>query len=257
MAIRVGGPAAPPPPTAGGDQGGPERPAEAPASADQFKGQVQSFLALAQGKAPPKLVAQLMSDLSKLTSAREVPQRFSSDLTVAKPDLVEHPQLMREDKAQRLFDFAVPYVQKAAELKATPEVMNQLVQQAQAQGFAELRTGDKDGVQALRELTKEPAGKVADAAGTMKFDAPTWPQVPRPIVPMAEAEKQRNEKDDEPRSKGVLSRNTLWNVLHLFRDDGYEDRESAKQREEKSQLVLMAGLVLVFITIIVVVLATL
>ena len=212
---------------------------------------------LAQGKAPPKGVAQLMSDLSKLTSATEVPQRFGSDLTVAKPDLVEHPQLMREDKAQRLFDFAVPYVQKAAELKATPEVMNQLVQQAQAQGFAELRTGDKDGVQALRELTKEPAEKVADAAGTMKFDAPTWPQVPRPIVPMAEAEKQRNEKDDEPRSKGVLGRNTLWNVLHLFRDDGYEDRESAKQREEKNQLVLMAGLVLVFITIIVVVLATL
>jgi hypothetical protein len=257
MAIRVGGPSAAPPPTAGGDQPGPEKPADAPAPADQFKGTTQSFLALAQGKAPPKMDAQLMSDLSKLTSAQEVPQRFGSDLTVAKPDLVEHPQLQREDKAQRLFDFAVPYVQKAAELKATPEVMNQLVQTAQAQGFAELRTGEKDGVQALRELIKEPVEKMTDVAGAMRFDAPTWPQVPRAIVPMAEAEKQRNERDDEPRSKGVLGRNTLWNVLHLFRDDGYEDRESAKQREEKNQLVLMAGLVLVFITIIVVVLATL
>src|SRR4051812_19114833 len=117
MAIRVVGPAAPPPPTTGGDAPGPDKPADPAPPPDAFKGLVQSFHLLAQGKAPPKMLSQLMSDLSKLTSAKEVPARFGSDLTVAKPDLVEHPALMREEKAQRLFDFAVPYVQKAAELK--------------------------------------------------------------------------------------------------------------------------------------------
>jgi hypothetical protein len=258
MAMRVGPSSNVPPP---GAASAPEAPkSDAPAPPDAFNGKPAPSLALlAQGKVPLRTPLQLASNLSRLSQAAEVPQRFASDLAVAKPDLVEHPSvLLREDKAQRLFDFAVPYAQKALELKAPPEVLTQLVKQAELAGFNQLRSGDKNGTEALRELLKVPPDKLGEVASAMKFDAPTWPQVPQPIVPRREADEARNENPaDERTTNKTLGRNTLWNVLHLFRSDGFDDRESAKQREEKNQLALIAALVLVFITIIVVVLATL
>jgi hypothetical protein len=46
-------------------------------------------------------------------------------------------------------------------------------------------------------------------------------------------------------------------VLHLFRDDGKDDRDSAEQREALTQLAFVAGLVLVFLAVVAIVLATL
>jgi hypothetical protein len=258
MAIRIGSSPVVPGPASQPDADAP-KPPDAP-KPDAFNAKAGPNLAmLSQGKAPLHTPKELGGDLSKLSQAAEVPHRFGADVAIAKNDLVNHPALtQRDDKAQRLFDFAVPYAQKVVELKATPEVMNQFLQAAQANGYQELHNGQKDGVHALKELLNLPSDKIAETANAMRFDAPSWPQVPLPITATNESDKSRNEDDGERHTTHKrLGRNMLWNALHLFRSDGEDDRESAKQREEKNQLALVAALVLVFLAIIVVVLATL
>jgi len=258
MTIRIGSSPAVPPPASQPDADAPQKQPDAP-KPDAFNAKAQPNLAmLSQGKVPLHTPKELGGDLSKLSEAAEVPQRFGADVAIAKNDLVNHPALTeRADKAQRLFDFAVPYAQKVVELKATPEVANQFLQAAQLNGYQELHNGHKDGVHALKELLNLPPDKIAETANAMRFDAPSWPQVPRPITATDESDKSRNQDDGEHHTNKRLGRNMLWNVLHLFRSDGEDDRESARQREEKNQLALVAGLVLVFLAIIVVVLATL
>jgi hypothetical protein len=74
--------------------------------------------------------------------------------------------------------------------------------------------------------------------------------------PVANASAPFGDPDDgleqrEGTTNKRLGSNTLWNVLHLFRDDGKDDRESAKQREEKSQAFWIAALVFVLLAVIV------
>jgi hypothetical protein len=41
----------------------------------------------------------------------------------------------------------------------------------------------------------------------------------------------------------------LWNVLHLFRDDGAQGRESAAQRDEMNRLAVGMGLALALLAL--------
>jgi len=68
-------------------------------------------------------------------------------------------------------------------------------------------------------------------------------------VPLSEREEEEPALRD--RTNKRLGSHMLWNVLHLFRDDGEDGRESADQREAKSQAFLIAGLVFVLLAIIV------
>lgn len=51
-----------------------------------------------------------------------------------------------------------------------------------------------------------------------------------------------------------LGKSPLWNVLHLFRDDGKQDRESAAQRDEMNRLVVGMALAMGFLTLMAVIL---
>jgi hypothetical protein len=54
-----------------------------------------------------------------------------------------------------------------------------------------------------------------------------------------------------------LGPNSLWNVLHLFRADGRQGRESAAQRDEMNRLVVGMALVIGFLTLVAILMFTL
>jgi hypothetical protein len=240
--------------------------------------------ALAQG-ADPKPLKELTSNLATLKQAAEVPGRFASDLEAARPELVNHPALLRADKAQRLFEFAVPYTQAAVTKSTTPEekheVAGEFLIRAEQGGYGLLQPRDaqdplaRNGLAALREMLEaQTPEQVAERAATHRFDIPSWPSdaamlaearaaatdqqlQPQPLTPSGapvapptpeEEEQARRDRNTNKRLGGRM----LWNVLHLFRDDGEDDRESAEQREAKAQAFLIAGLVFVLLAVIVV-----
>lgn len=244
--------------------------------------------AVAHG-ADPKPLKELTSNLATLKQAAEVPGRFASDLEAARPELVNHPALLRADKAQRLFEFAVPYTQAAVTKSTTPEekheVAGELLIRAEQGGYGLLQPRDaqdpfaKNGLAALKEMLEaQTPEQVAERAATHSFDIPSWPSdaamlaearaaaqqqpqamgqsglvqnpnAPGTFVDQTEEEEQaRRDRNSNKRLGGHM----LWNVLHLFRDDGEDDRESAKQREAKAQAFLIAGLVFVLLAVIVV-----
>jgi hypothetical protein len=229
---------------------------------------------------------ELASNLGTIHEAAEIPGRFATDLEAARPDLVNYPGLLRTDKAQRLFEFAVPYAQAVVTKSETPvekkEVSAEMLISAEQHGYGLLQPLDpqdpaaKNGLAALRELLeKQTPEELAQKATTYSFDIPSWPSDAQMLAEARAAAEQQasvqpglqpvanaaapfeNREDDEPEQRDGttnkrLGSNTLWNVLHLFRDDGKDDRESAKQREEKSQAFWIAALVFVLLAVIVV-----
>jgi hypothetical protein len=263
-----------------------------PQPSDAFGGAQANLQGFEQGVAPPRSPDELTSDLSRLSSAKELAGRFGADLVLARGALLDHAALLREDKATRLFQFAVPYAQAAVGMSKSPqelkEVMADLLKQAEAAGFRDLhqQPGGKNGLAVLKDLLalKSPQ-EIEQHMARLKFDAPSWPKdIPRPndarnakaaaaaatgrapegfapvtgryAPPIDEAENSQRSQNGERRTNKVLSGRMLWNVLHLFRDDGEDGRDSAAQREAMNQLALIAALVLVFIAIVVGVLAT-
>jgi hypothetical protein len=233
----------------------------------------------------------------------QLPQRFATDLQLVRPQLTNHPALAREEKAERLFAFAVPFAEKLsqASTEAKPALAAKLVENAANAGFAQLvdQPTQRDGTQVLAELVQaQTPEQVQQQVKTLQLDAPTWPQTsaseepPRPAaqedkapspidVPRREpgataAQAEREAKptappstaagapspsadklllqqqnaqrrddpgperapDDERRTNKRLGPQMLWNVLHLFRDDGLEGRDSAKQRDELNRLAI-------------------
>jgi hypothetical protein len=244
----------------------------------------QSAPSSSDGLRHPK---ELTSNLGTLHEAAEIPGRFATDLEAARPELVNYPGLLRTDKAQRLFEFAVPYAQAVVTKSETPvekkEVSAEMLISAEQHGYGLLQPLDpqdpsaKNGLAALRELLeKQTPEELAQKATTYSFDIPSWPSDAQMLAEAraAAAEQQLNvqpglqpvanaaapfanaEDDERAQRDGTtnkrLGSNTLWNVLHLFRDDGKDDRESAKQREEKSQAFWIAALVFVLLAVIVV-----
>jgi hypothetical protein len=236
----------------------------------------------------------------------QLPQRFATDLQLVRPQLTNHPALAREEKAERLFAFAVPFAEKLAQAPADtkPALAAKLVENAANAGFAQLvdQPTRRDGTQVLAQLVQaQTPEQVQEQVKTLQLDAPSWPQTPAaeqmpspaaaeeklamPIeVPVkgpapsereTAAQPEREAKaaaqpgasgtpqpstdrllllqpnarrrddpgperapDDERRTNKRLGPMMLWNVLHLFRDDGVDGRDSAKQRDELNRLAI-------------------
>jgi hypothetical protein len=270
-----------------------------PEHKDAFTPQQRKELAqLGNGKpgGAPREAGELTSDLKLIKEAGDLPERFAADLVLAREALLEHPSLLRSDKATRMFQFAVPYAQAMVNMEGTQAQKLQLVIQAEKAGFKQLerQPDGADGTKVLKELLKAPnADEVNRLANGLKFDAPVWPKdpirqsdphhpadkehqplqvnasgpqpqtlrVPPPIMQPPVPIQQRVSKSDEKRdlgdTRGRLSPMTLWNALHTLRDDGEDGRDSAAQREAMTQLALAAGLFLIFFAVIVVVLVAL
>ena len=270
---------------------------DSPEARDAFTPEQRADLkAFITGKdGPMRSASELTSDLSKLKDANEVPERFTSDLALVHPHLLD-AALTRDEKATRLFQFVLPYVKATQELAQTPQQLKQasgqLVKEAEKAGVGDLirETDGKNGLEVLQDALKQPLE--ADKLQTVRFDAPVWPKEPPGTMEQrasaAEHERslavqsQRSQLEgfrpppsilqqpigvrspaDRPEAStsleaghrdgrgGKLSGRMLWNVLHLFRDDGRQERESAAQREAMSSLVVVGALVLGFLAIII------
>ncbi|MBL8957402.1 MAG: hypothetical protein JNK82_41900 [Myxococcaceae bacterium] len=253
--------------------------------------QRQDLQRFVEGTAPTRDARELHSDLRLLKGANEVAGRFAADLVLAHGALLEHASLLRGDKATRLFEFAVPYAQTLLQLAQSDAELRKAAQallaEANKAGFAELQQepGNKTGLEALAMLLK--AGSPEEAARLaqgLRFDAPVWPKdavrqtdkhaagdgqlqtvqpkpgepavmrplpqvmmEPVPIQKKADSEKSRRDDGTSKRLGPMM----LWNVLHGLRDDGEGERDSAAQREALTQLAVAAGLILVFLAVVV------
>jgi len=93
---------------------------------------------------------------------------------------VNHPALFRADKAQRLFEFSVPYAQTVVTKSTTQEqrkqVAAELLIRAEQGGYGLLQSQDasgKNGLAALRELLEaQRPEQLAELATTFSFDIP-------------------------------------------------------------------------------------
>lgn len=282
-------------------QGGQLTPAEAklvrelndtPELKDQFTPQQRADLdGFVRGKEPPlRAPKELSSDLSKLTKAKEVPERLTADALLLRGQLVDRQGLSREAKATRLVQFLLPYAQTAAELSRTPKELSdataKLLKAAEKLGYGDIER-QPDGrpvLQLLKEaMTAKAPSEVVRQLGSQSFDAPNAakdagalaaaeqsqsaqphlepfrppPQVLQTPTPVKEpAERPEGIEGegalDDGGRRGRLGPRMLWNVLHQFRDDGAaEDKESAAQREENNRIALIAGLVLTFMAIVI------
>ena len=246
---------------------------------------------------PPRDPQELHSNLKLLKSLNEVPGRFAADLVLGHEALLEHAALLRADKASRLFQFAVPYAQELVENAKSPQELkaaaNALLLEAEKAGFKQLerQPDGADGLKALRELLRAgSAEELARLASRFKFDAPSWPKDPvrqqaealppelqvhkseaqtmRPPSPVLQPpvpiqQRKVDEADGAPaahddRTDKKLGGSMIWNVLHRFRGTGEsDDQESAAQRDQMNQLMVVAGLILVFMAVVIGVLVAL
>jgi hypothetical protein len=265
-----------------------DSPAAKDAFSPQQRSDLQKFV---EGSgAPAREARELTSDLKLLKSAKEIAGRFAADLVLANQALFGPPGLLRADKATRMFEFSVPYAQALLQLAQSQGDLKGaakgLLAEAKKAGFGDLEQtpSGKNGLESLAALLK--AGSPEEAArlaNGLKFDAPIWPKDPvrqadkhapadgqlqavnqakgdplrvlppvmQPPVPIQrkvdEAERSRRDEGTHKRLGPMM----LWNALHLLRDDGEEGRDSAAQREAMTQLAVAAGLILVFMAIVV------
>lgn len=174
-------------------------------------------------------VAQLAPDHERLTDARTMPERFLSDLQLVKGELLGHPGLSRQDKAERLFAFFEGYAARFAQLAhgLKPPQKPAVASQAQAAsaaaqaalqqlappltppelertlhqferalrqaGFAELKGDDgRTGLEHALALLEHATPEAQREARPRAFDAPTWKDNAKPERSLqAEVERER------------------------------------------------------------------
>ena len=202
-------------------------------------------------------------------------QRFGSDLLLMKQQLVDG-RLPKAENADRLMEFFAAYAERFVEL-AHPDArmpnapvtamrpedqaknLRQFEKALTDGGFKELldRNTGQDGLALGRTLldsksTDELKGKKKDFA----LDGPTVrdPQNPNAATSIAVSAaherliKEKKEEEAWARRRGregKLGSNMLWNALHLLRDGA----ESPEEKEALNKLVLTAGLLLVFVAV--------
>ncbi len=172
--------------------------ATSPELKDAFKGFAAEVSALLDPGSEQVFrdVAQLSPDHERLTDARALPERFLADLQLVKGELLGHPGLTRQQKAERLFAFFEGYARRFGQLAhgtaqasqaatapplpaplAAPALERALTQFERAlrqAGFAELQT--PDGQTGLAHALSR-LGADAQAAWPPPpkgLDAPTW-----------------------------------------------------------------------------------
>lgn len=126
-------------------------------------------------------VRALRPDTSKLANPRALPERFLSDLKLVEHELLQHPGLKADQKAERLFDFFAPYAERFVELKqplSDAELQRALAQFDKAlvrAGFDQLRAGDgRAGHEAAREMLEAKTVDAQARARPSDLQAPGW-----------------------------------------------------------------------------------
>lgn len=267
-------------------QAGALRPSEAqevkqllvtPELTDVFKDGLGAKLsaALSGGGAPVRDVKALLPNPAAL-DPRTLAQRFAADLRLLRPQL-EDPRLSPDQNAERLMAFFSAYAE-AHVLAAHPEAHQPLApvvplrpeEQAKA-----LKQFEKALIDAgFKALVDQPTGRDGVALGRALLDSrsvdelkqrtkelalqgpqvrdPNNPNAATAIAVSAAHQRQLKQQQEEEAARarrrgreGRLGSNMLWNALHLF-------REGANTEEEKAalnKLVLTAGLLLVFVAV--------
>jgi hypothetical protein len=260
--------------------------AESPELRDAFGEAAREFTALGGGDTVRRDVKALRPDTRRLTEARGIPERFMADLTTLQHQVLD-PRLSRSEKAERLFQFFEGYAGRFVELNAAHPLKDAELQKALAQfdkaldraGFQHLVAGDgRTGTQAARDMLQAKSAADLAAARPTGLDAPGWkdnvaernaqhveqrraelppgavitPQL-RTQAQQTEEEKQKGGSKREKSRSGVLGGKMVWNVLHFLRGDDLTD---VQRKDALQQLAIVAGLVLVFIAVIVAVLVS-
>lgn len=186
--------------------------------------------------------------------------------------------------------YAQQLTQMAQSPQELMQLAAQMLLQAEKAGFKSLerQPDGRDGLRVLKDLLKAgSAEEIARLANGLRFDAPIWPKDPirqseqhhpadqehlqlakageagmrpMPQIMQAPVPIQRRVEDTDPSPQDhhddhgthkKLSPMLLWNALHTLRDAGEDGQESAAQREAMTQLAVAAGLILVFMAIVV------
>lgn len=255
--------------------------AKAPDGFSANTGQQQTQQTQLTGRDAMRAPGQLTSDLTQVNDPAQLPEKLAGDLKVNLPELVALLNLTRQEKASRLVEFLVPYAAKLAELKAVVEVPAaqqakleaKMLEPMKAAGLAQVveTTTGKSGVEIAKQLLQAPTAQEARLmTQAMRFDAPNWAGQAaagaagiqgRPVEPqlvhqalIAPTRDQRvdapppGEEEQGVREKtrsGVLGKNMLFNVLHLFRADG----ATLSEREKIEAGIVTIGLISLAIAI--------
>ncbi len=248
-----------------------------PELTDVFKDGLGASLrdALGGGATPVRDVKALLPNPKSL-DPNGLGQRFGSDLLLMKQQLVDE-RLPKAENAERLMEFFAAYAERFVELAHpdahvpnTPVTAMRPEDQAKAlkqfekaltdNGFKELvdRTTGQDGLALGRTLLDS---KSTDELKAKKkefvLDGPAVrdphnPNAATSIAISAAHERLIKEKKEEEEARtrrkgreGKLGSNMLWNVLHLMRDGA----ETPDEKEALNKLVLTAGLLLVFVAV--------
>jgi hypothetical protein len=243
---------------------------------DAFKDVAQHVTALLAGEHQPVADAKALApDTSKLTDALSLPARFLSDLKLVEPQLLQHPGLTSEGKAERAFEFFEPYAQRFTELApalSPSEVQTTLARFEKALAradFGAVRTDDgRSGLEAARELLEAKTPEAFAQARPQKLDAPKWKEQEQTLRAQVETERRMVQLTVQPQLRAVapkpeevvegrrqksgtdkvLGSNMLWNVMHLMRGEELDD---VARKDALNRLVVSAALLLVFGSIVV------
>lgn len=129
---------------------------------DAFRGVAKDVSALLAGSNPRVFrdVSSLRPDTNRLTDARALPERFLADLKLVEQELLNHPGMTREQKAERLFEFFESYAARFAELAHGSAQARQAASAAQVpQQQGAFATQDTAGPQLAPPLTDAELGK--------------------------------------------------------------------------------------------------
>ncbi|MCB9643292.1 MAG: hypothetical protein H6728_09475 [Myxococcales bacterium] len=168
---------------------------------DKFDGEARASLADALGvtvstpdpvtpptpptpQTPPKSVSSLLGNPRGITDISEFADKFRTDLEAAKAELVGHPGLNDDQKADRMFEFFKPYgeqfhrlSQHAGSVK-TKEALAAVEAQLKDVGFGAVlnKDDDKDGMSMAKEIMRGTDPKRFSAvADTQTWTTTYWP----------------------------------------------------------------------------------
>ena len=204
---------------------------DSPELRDAFRGVARDVSALlASGNSRVfRDVASLRPDTNRLTDARVMPERFLADLKLIEQELLNHPGMTKEQKAERLFEFFESYAARFAELAhgtaqakqaatATPQqggafstvdtagpqlapplseaelnkALGQFDKALKMAGFEALKTDDgRTGMEAAREMLEAKTPEAQANARPHDLSAPSWKDNPDPRGLKAEVDKER------------------------------------------------------------------
>ena len=133
---------------------------DSPELRDAFRGVARDVSALlASGNSRVfRDVASLRPDTNRLTDARVMPERFLADLKLIEQELLNHPGMTKEQKAERLFEFFESYAARFAELAHGTAQAKQAATAAPQQGGA-FSTVDTAGPQLAPPLSEAELNK--------------------------------------------------------------------------------------------------